>query len=438
MKININKKVTRWATPSVFVTAALVTGAVITYSMVRLRLATSSPSQISQISAVPINAVSATGYLEPQGEVIKISGPTSTEATRVQQLLVKQGDKVKSGQVLAILDSRDRQQAALIQAQTQVKVAEARLSQVKAGAKKGDINAQSARFQQTKAELEGQIATQKATIASLEAKLAGESAAQQATIERIQAELGNARTNCDRYKSLYQQGAVSEQQHDNFCLQQSTTEDSLKEAQANLDRIVTTTQEQIAEAKANLNRTIATNRKQIKEAQATLSSVAEIRPVDVKLAQSEIEAAKASAQQAQANLDLTYVRSPRDGRVLKIHTWPGELIGNDGIVELGKTDQMYVKAEVYETDITKVRVGQTATIIAQGVMDKLKGTVEEVGWKIGTKNALGTDPVADADARVVEVKIRLNSESSKKVAGLTNLQVNVIIKTGNYNSSTDN
>jgi HlyD family secretion protein len=46
--------------------------------------------------------------------------------------------------------------------------------------------------------------------------------------------------------------------------------------------------------------------------------------------------------QAQANLDLAYVRSPRDGQIMNIHTWAGEIVGNDGIVDIGRTDRMYV------------------------------------------------------------------------------------------------
>jgi hypothetical protein len=42
---------------------------------------------------------------------------------------------------------------------------------------------------------------------------------------------------------------------------------------------------------------------------------------------------------------------------------------------------------------------------------------------------LDTDPAANTDVRVVEVRIRLNN--SRQVASLTNLQVNVEIKTGN-------
>ncbi|HAA30372.1 MAG TPA: HlyD family secretion protein, partial [Cyanobacteria bacterium UBA8553] len=43
-------------------------------------------------------------------------------------------------------------------------------------------------------------------------------------------------------------------------------------------------------------------------------------------------------------------------RILKIHTRPGETVdAKEGIAELGQTDQMLVVAEVYESDISKVR-----------------------------------------------------------------------------------
>ncbi len=375
------------------------------------------------------SAVAALGYLEPQGEVIQLSAPYSMESARVEQLLVKRGDRVKAGQVVAILDSRDRLQAILEQAQKQVKVAQARLAQVRAGAKDGEIKAQKSRFQRTKVELEGQIKTQSATIASLKAQLQGEKSSQEATIERIKAELQNAKTECQRYQSLYQDGAVSTSEQNSICLQEKTARERLKEAQATLNRIVNTRQEQINEAKANLNRTVITLQRQIKEAQATLDAIAEVRPVDVQIAQTELEAAQAGVQLAQADLDLAYVRSPRDGQILKIHTWAGEIISKSGIVELGQTNQMYVVAEVYETDISRIRIGQPATITSNRAIRNLQGIVDEVGLQIGTKDVLGTDPVADADARVVEVKIRLTPEDSQRVAGLTNLQVNVVIDT---------
>lgn len=439
MKSLLTFKPTSLVTTIFLVTGALITGAISSYSVLHFWSANSSPPPTTLATTaknVDIGAVAATGYLEPEDEVIAISAAAFQEGARVEQLLVKRGDKVKAGQVVAILDSRDRLEASFKQAQIQIKVAQAHLLQVKAGAKEGDITAQDARLQRTKAELEGQIATQRAAIASLHAKLQGEKNAQEATIERIKAELRNSQINCERYESLYEDGAVAAQQRDSFCLQQATSQENLKEAQANLSRIVSSYQEDIEEAKANMNRTVATNQKQIKEAQATLHAVAEVRPVDIQLTQMELEAARSAAQRAKADLDLVYVRSLRDGQILQIHTWPGELIGNEGIVDLGNTDQMYVTAEVYETDITKISVGQKATIRGDGVTGDLQGIVDEVGLQIGKKDALGTDPVVDADARVVEVKIKLDPDASQQVAGLTNLQVNVVINTSEATQST--
>ena len=121
------------------------------------------------------------------------------------------------------------------------------------------------------------------------------------------------------------------------------------------------------------------------------------------------------------------MRSPRDGRVLKIHTRAGEVVSNqgEGILKLGQTDQMYVVAEVYETDIGKVRQGQRATITSDAFAEKLQGTVDQIGWEVGKQDILNTDPAAATDARVVEVKIRLDSVSSRRVAALNNLQVTV-------------
>ena len=90
---------------------------------------------------------------------------------------------------------------------------------------------------------------------------------------------------------------------------------------------------------------------------------------------------------------------------------------------------MYVVAQVSETDISRIRIGQRATITSDGVTQELAGTVDDIGWQIGTKDVLDADTVTDADSRVIEVKIRLNPQSSQKVANLTNLQVEAIIHT---------
>ncbi len=129
---------------------------------------------------------------------------------------------------------------------------------------------------------------------------------------------------------------------------------------------------------------------------------------------------------AEAELALATVRAPVAGQVLKVHARAGEKVGSEGIAELGRTDPMYVVAEVYETDVGRVRLGQRATVASPALDGVLEGTVERVGLMVGRKDVLGVDPVDEADARVVEVEVRL--DDGARVAALTHLQVEVAIR----------
>lgn len=336
-------------------------------------------------------AVSALGQIEPEGEVIQLSVSSAAEGSKVEQLLVERGDKVQQGQVVAILDSHSSQLAALESAKADVHTAKANLERVQAGAKQGDINAQQAEIDRLSAELEGQIATQKATIA------------------RLSAELNNAEVENKRYQQLFQDGAISAQARDTRSLR------------------VDTIQQQLAAAKETLNRTITTIQVQRNEALARLESITEVRPVDVQVSQAELEKANAAVNQAQAALALTEVRSPINGRVLKVNVRPGEVVGDRGIVAIGQTDRMYVVAEVYETDIDRVRVGQKAIVTGSAFDEKLEGEIAQVGWEVKQQDVFESDPLVNTDNKVVEVKIRLSPESSKRVTALSNLQVQVVI-----------
>ena len=193
-----------------------------------------------------------------------------------------------------------------------------------------------------------------------------------------------------------------------------------------------TARERVEEAEANLSRVVDTLTEQIQEAKANLDRIAEVRDVDVYKAQAEVERASASLRQAQADLELAYVRAPINGQILKINTRAGEKVPQEeGIVELGQTDQMMVVAEIYESDIGKVRLGQKAAITSEGgaFTGQLKGTVSEIGLKIGKRDVLDTDPAADVDVRVVEVKILLDPESSRRVSSLT--YAKVVVKISN-------
>ncbi|MGR3276153.1 ABC exporter membrane fusion protein [Acaryochloris marina NIES-2412] len=348
----------------------------------------------SGVPSVPVEVktVSALGRLEPQGELVQLSAPSSAEGNRIAQLLVKEGEAVSTGQVIAVLDSRDRLQADLLTAQQQVRVAEAELARVKAGAKQGEL------------------AAQRAEIARLDAQRQGEMTTQSATIARRQAEVDNALAEFNRYQSLYQQGAISASERDQKQLVLQTAQWSLQEAQAVANRLQAVQSPELVSAWARLNQ------------------IAEVRPVDVQVAQANINQARASVKQAQARLDQAYVKAPRSGVVLDIYAHPGEVVGTDGIAELGQTQQMYAVAEVYQSDVHKIKMGQAVKVNSDALPQSLAGTVDRISTKVRRQNIINTDPSENIDARVVEVYIKLDNGSSQQAAQFTNLQVNVKVQ----------
>ncbi|MBG1242090.1 ABC exporter membrane fusion protein [Nostoc sp. NZL] len=372
--------------------ASLLVGGISFYIVKRWQNYANLEIQVPATQLPQLKTVTALGRIEPEGKVIKLSAAVSAEGSRVEKLLVKEGDRVKAGQVIAILNSRDRLEAELKEAQEQVKVAQANLNRIQAGAKRGEIAAQKAAIARLKAERQGSISTQAATI------------------ERFQAEVRNAQAEDERYQQLYQQGAISASQRDSKRLSLETAQKSLQEAQA------------------QLNGTQSTSQQQVKEATATLDEIAEIRGVDVEAAQAEINRAVAAMNLAKINLKQAEVRSPQNGQVFEIHTHPGELVSNDGIADIGQTSQMYVITEVYESDIGKVHSGQQVRVIGDYLPIELQGIVDHKGLQVRRQNVINTDPVSNIDNRVVEVHIRLDEVSSRKAATLTNMQVKAVIE----------
>ena len=366
-------------------TAILATGGITAYSLWQDRTEVKS----NPVTNLPkIKTVTALGRIEPSVEVVQVSASSSE---RVEKLLVKKGDRVAQGQIIAILDSRDRAAAELKQAEEQVRVAEANLAQVKAGAKTGEIEAQKAAISRIEAERKQDLIANNATVASLSAKLE------------------NARVEYQRYQQLYANGAISASERDS---KQLTLE---------------TAQQQLEEAKANLNKTSTAKQEQIQEAKATLTGIAEVRPIDVDVVAAQVKEALSAVATARAELDKAYIKTPQAGQILDILTQPGELVSSDGIARIGQTEQMYAVAEIYESDIGKIRVGQQASVTSNALSEELHGTVEHIGLEIQRQEVVNTDPSANIDAKIVEAKIRLDERSSQKVAGLSNLLINVKI-----------
>lgn len=149
------------------------------------------------------------------------------------------------------------------------------------------------------------------------------------------------------------------------------------------------------------------------------------RTTEARVADSRVASAHARLTRCQAELERSYVRAPFGGRVLDLLVMPGELAGQDGILELGRVDQMQAVAEVYESDIRFVKTGQKARLKSEALAQDLHGTVARIRPKVQKLDHIGDDPAARKDARIVEVEIRL--DDPRPAANLTNLQVEIEI-----------
>jgi HlyD family secretion protein len=339
-------------------------------------------------------AITALGRVEPEGEITKVGAPAGE---RVLKLLVQEGQQVEKGQAIAYLESYPEQLAARNLVKSQLREAKALL-----------VSEQ--RLGQT------QIAEAQTQQAQVSQPKAEELRAQAATIEQLKAELALAKKDYDRFQYLLEKGAISTKELDDRALALRSKQEELKSAGATLAQL----QRQIQTDYAN-----ATTRVAMAEAGTVKSQV-----------QTQVASKVRELEVANARLARSIIAAPQSGQILKVLVREGEAIplgggqtGSTGepiIVEMGNTNQMVVVAEVYETDIRHIKVGQSATVKSPAFEGELYGVVKQVGLKIGKNDVLNTDPAANTDARVVEVEIRL--ANSFPVAQLTNLQVDVVIR----------
>ncbi len=120
-------------------------------------------------------------------------------------------------------------------------------------------------------------------------------------------------------------------------------------------------------------------------------------------ADTQLQLARARLKQSEAAFEYTLIRAPFDGVVVKRTAQAGENIGPAGGVATGGSlctlvdrASLEMVADVNETNISKVRVGQKAEVVAEARPDrKYKAEVRQIV------------PTADRTKGIVQVKIRL-------------------------------
>jgi HlyD family secretion protein len=215
-------------------------------------------------------------------------------------------------------------------------------------------------------------------------------AAEQAEVARLEAALANAKNELARFEALHKSGDVTASDLDTHRTAAEAAQDAVDAASQRLE------------------------------------SMKSAGPNEIRIAEAQVQQADADEQRALNDYQVTAVYAPSDGEVLRIFAEPGEQVANDGIIELGNTGQMVVVAEIYETDVPRVHVGQHATITGDILHGALTGVVERIDHIVKSAAVLPGDTASFSDNRIVEARIRVNETNA--VAGLINGKVNVVME----------
>ncbi|MBD2446323.1 efflux RND transporter periplasmic adaptor subunit [Nostoc sp. FACHB-152] len=295
-------------------------------------------------------AVSANGTIKPE-RTINVSPKTSGILKR---LLVKEGDVVKQGQILAYMDDSNLR-GNLTQAQGQLAQAEANLQKAQAGNRSQDIAQAQAQLEEAQANLRKvEVGNRPQDIGQAQARL-----------RSAQATLQQAEDDLRRNQQLYSSGAIALQAVNQSRSARDTAQAQVNEAQQALSlQQAGSRPEDIQQARAT-----------VKQRQQALELLkAGTRSEDIEVARAQVISARGSLQNIQAQINDTILRAPFAGVVTQKFSDPGAFVTpttsgssvssatSSSILALASTNQ--VVANVSESNISKIRIGQPVTIKA--------------------------------------------------------------------------
>lgn len=340
------------------------------------------------------NRVAALGRIQPAGGVVPVYGPPGDRIAEMKAFAP--GSRLKAGDPIAVLASRDIRAA-------EVKVAEVQLSEAKAAiaaAKEAGVKKVAA----AKAEIDQALAGEKADVAALDAK-AGLVTKQRDAAARQLARLDAARA------------------------------DGARIAEEDLDKVRLL----IDQADTELAATTAAREKAVATyAGSRTAAEARVKAAEAELAEAEARAPVKSGEEkltvAKKALELTTLTAPIDGVVLRVVGRTGQPTGaGEPVLQMAALGEMVVVAEVYESDVDRltgwVKAGPVPVEVTHPALPRaLKGAVQsdaDVARMIARNQVFPLGPREDADRRVVEVTARLDAESAPVAARFVGLQVTV-------------
>ena len=290
---------------------------------------------------------------------------------RLQHLLVKQGDVVKQGQLLGVIQPEEWKADMAYYADSEQQLA--------------------AHVEQAEADLRYQVAQTRDGTEQADARLA----ATKADLTQGEADSENARLNFERERALYEKGVESAQAYD----QARTVH---------------------AAAKAH----VEALRKQVQAAQAALALVQStadqvaMRRAALDADRHQLAAASAQKEKAKVHLGYTELHAPTDGIVYVRAALPGEVVKpGQGIVTLINPDDLWVRADVEESYIDRIPLGKKLTVRLPSGTER-EGTVfyRGVDADYATQRDVSR---TKRDIKTFEIRLRCDNTDRSLAVGMT-------------------
>jgi membrane fusion protein YbhG len=334
----------------------------------------------------------------------RIEGDDATVSTkiagRIRVITVREGDHVKVGQLIAVIDD-DQVSAREEQEESKVQQTEARLrsAQQQVSVLQAQLEESNIGVDQAKVDAQGRVSQAEAQVAQAEAELA-----------KAEADYSQAHYDEERYTTLAKDGDVPERTG----RQARTTAEAHAAAVRAAKRQVDVARGSLLMAKANLsNAAMRTSqataiRQQILQAQSEISA-----------AQAEEEHARAKLKEVQADRADLQIVAPIEGTVATRSAEPGEVVAaGTPLVTVVDLNAVYLRGFIPEGEIGRVRTGQTARVYLDSAPGQpLEATVSRIDPEASftPENTYFKD---DRVKQVVGVKLTLKSAGGYAKPGM--------------------
>ncbi len=209
----------------------------------------------------------------------------------------------------------------------------------------------------------------------------------------------------------------------------ATQESTIKSLQAEADAVKARKLPDTTAGKIEATAHLEAAQAKVAAAQHQLAALREVRPADLAIGQAEVNEARAAVDRAACALAATDVEAPIEGQVLAILTSPGEGAAGRGLLELGDTAAMVIKAEVSLADVPGLNLGARAHIAGEAWTGKeMGGIVTRISPKVSRGHPAAISPFANVDRQFVEVTVTPDDPAS--FARLSGAEVTVTILNG--------